>query len=89
MSERITSYDIRVQGHLDEHWSDWFDAVLMTHHGDGTTTVRCTVQDQPALHALLAKVRDLGATLVSVTPSSRRTRPTRIGAVHEHDTGST
>ena len=70
MSERITSYDIRVQGHLDEHWSDWFDAVLMTHHGDGTTTVRCTVRDQPELHALLAKVRDLGATLVPVTSSA-------------------
>lgn len=70
MSERSTSYDIRVQGHLDQHWSDWFDAVLMTHHADGTTTVRCTVQDQPELHALLAKVRDLGATLVSVTSSA-------------------
>lgn len=73
MSERITSYDIRVQGHLDEHWSDWFDAVLMTHHADGTTTVRCTVQDQPELHALLAKVRDIGATLVSVTSSATHT----------------
>lgn len=73
MSERIISYDIRVQGHLDEHWSDWFDAVLMTHHADGTTTVRCTVQDQPELHALLAKVRDIGATLVSVTSSATHT----------------
>jgi hypothetical protein len=78
VSDHDTSYDIRVQGHLDAHWSDWFDAVLMTHHADGTTTMRCTVQDQPELHALLAKVRDLGATLVSVMSSAPHTTdPTR------------
>ena len=38
------------------------------HEDDGTTTLRGAVTDQAELHGLLAKVRDLGATLISVTP---------------------
>jgi hypothetical protein len=50
----------------------------MTANADGTTTVRCPVRDQPELHALIARVRDLGATLVSVTPAAPHpTDPTR------------
>jgi hypothetical protein len=33
---------------------------------DGTTTLRGAVTDQAELHGLLAKVRDLGAPLLSV-----------------------
>ena len=60
-------YDIRLAGHLDEHWSAWFGDVTLLHEDDGTTTLRVPVTDQAALHGLLAKVRDLGATLLSVT----------------------
>lgn len=78
MSPDISDYDICVEGHLDPHWSDWFDGVSMTANADGTTTVRCPVRDQPELHALIAKVRDLGVTLVSVTPAAPHpTDPTR------------
>ena len=62
-------YEIRVAGHLDEHWSPWFDGLAITHEGDGTTTLRGAVRDQSELHGLLAKVRDLGATLISVRPT--------------------
>ena len=64
---RPSSYELRVEGHLDEHWSAWFDGLVMTHHDDGTTTFRGAVTDQAELHGLLARVRDLGATLLSVT----------------------
>ena len=57
-------YELRIAGHLDEHWSTWFDLTL-TRNDDGTTTLRGPVTDQAALHGLLAKVRDLGATLLS------------------------
>ena len=71
MSERGTpggglGYEIRLEGHLDEHWSTWFDGLTLRHEDDGTTTLRGTVTDQAELHGLLAKVRDLGATLLSV-----------------------
>ena len=59
-------YELRVDGHLDDHWTAWFDDLTLTHEDDGTTTLRGLVPDQAALHGLLAKVRDLGATLISV-----------------------
>jgi hypothetical protein len=63
-----TSYELRIGGHLDQLWSTWFDEFTITHQDDGTTTLRGIVADQSELHGLLAKVRDLGVTLISVTP---------------------
>ena len=59
-------YAFRVAGHLDDHWSQWFNDLTFTHEDDGTTTLRGPVPDQAALHGLLAKIRDLGATLLSL-----------------------
>jgi hypothetical protein len=67
-----TRYEVRVTGHLDQRWSTWFDGLVLTHEPDGTTTLHGNVTDQAQLHGLLAKVRDLGATLLSVTPLDRR-----------------
>lgn len=62
------SYELRIQGHLDKYWSTWFDGFTITLQDDGTTTLRGVVRDQSELHGLLAKVRDLGTALISVTP---------------------
>jgi len=59
-------YQLRVDDHIDDHWAAWFDNLTLTHEGDGTTTLLGAVPDQAALHGLLAKVRDLGVTLISV-----------------------
>ena len=59
-------YELRIEGHLDEHWSGWFGGMTLVHDDDGTTTLSGAVADQAELHGLLAKVRDLGATLISV-----------------------
>jgi hypothetical protein len=61
-------YELRIQGHLDQHWSAWFGGLTLTLETDGTTTLRGTVTDQSELHGLLAKIRDLGTPLISVTP---------------------
>ncbi len=60
-------YRIRVAGHLDQHWSTWFDGTVLVHEDDGTTTLGGAVTDQAELHGLLARVRDLGATLISLS----------------------
>ena len=59
-------YELRVDGHLDEHWSAWFGGLTLTREDDGTTTLRGAVADQAELHGLLTKIRDLGAPLLSV-----------------------
>ena len=74
MTEGITPsnkgpcYEISLAGHLDHHWSTWFGDLTITHEGDGTTTLQGPVADQAELHGLLAKVRNLGATLISLAP---------------------
>ena len=59
-------YRFQVKGHLDERWSDWFDGLAITRQADGETRLEGPVVDQPALHGILAKIRDLGLTLLSV-----------------------
>jgi hypothetical protein len=59
-------YVLRLEGHLDEHWSGWFGLTL-SRQADGTTVLEGYVTDQAELHGLLAKVRDLGATLISLS----------------------
>ena len=59
-------YQIRVQGHLDQIWSAWFDNLTIQHDPDGGTTLAGPVADQAALYGLIEKARDLGLTLLAV-----------------------
>ena len=61
-------YQITVKESLEDSWSDWFDGLTITPGLDGTTTLAGEVRDQTALYGLLAKLRDLGLTLVSISP---------------------
>jgi hypothetical protein len=59
-------YQIRIKGHLDSQWTDWFEGLVITLEQEGDTLLSGPVADQAALHGLLKKVRDLGMSLVSV-----------------------
>jgi hypothetical protein len=61
-------YEIRLMGHLDSQWTDWFGGLTITLEENGTTLLTGPVIDQAALHGLLKKVRDLGMPLLSVSP---------------------
>ena len=63
-------YQIRIKGVLEEQWSEWFDGMTITLTENGETVLTGPVVDQPALHGLLKKVRDLGIPLISVNPST-------------------
>jgi hypothetical protein len=58
--------EIRVKGQIDEQWSDWFEGLSVAHTEQGETVLTGSVADQGALHGLLAKLRDLGLSLLSV-----------------------
>ena len=59
-------YQIRLKGHLDDQWADWFGGLTITLEEDGNTLLTGPVVDQAALFGLLKKVRDLGMPLVSI-----------------------
>ena len=61
-------YEIRIKGHLDSQWTDWFEGLTITLEEEGDTLLTGPVTDQAALHGLLKKVRDLGMPLISVSP---------------------
>ena len=61
-----TWYELRVEGHLDHHWTKVLDGFSVRHDHDGTTALTGRVLDQAQLHGLLARVRDLGVLLLSL-----------------------
>ncbi len=67
-SNQPPCYEIRLQGHLESQWTDWFGGLTITLEENGTTLLAGPVIDQAALHGLLKKVRDLGLPLVSISP---------------------
>jgi hypothetical protein len=58
---------IRVKGHLDPAWSEWFDGLAVTNVERGESVLAGLLVDDTALHGVLAKVRDLGLPLMAVT----------------------
>ena len=69
-------YEIRIKGHLDDKWADWFEGLTITREDNGETLLTDPVVDQAALHGVLRKVRDLGMPLLSVS----RVRPSQADA---------
>lgn len=59
-------YEIKIKGHLDQRWSEWFSSLQLTHLEGNETLLSGSLPDQAALHGLLERIRDLNLTLVSV-----------------------
>jgi hypothetical protein len=64
--KNLTVYQIRVKGHLEDEWSDWFDGMSITHLENSETLLAGPVADQAALFGLLNKINSLNLTLLSV-----------------------
>lgn len=85
-------YEIRVKGHLDNRWADWFDGLTITCEDNGETRLTGPVADQAALHGLLRKVRNLGLPLVAVMhvdPKPANGPHTNADTDHNHSTKET
>lgn len=61
-----TFFEIKVKGHLDSHWSEWFEGMVITYDEHGHTILSGSVADQAALHGLLNKIRDMNLSLIAV-----------------------
>ena len=62
-----TYYQITIKGHLDTHWSAWFDNMAISNEASGEAILHGPLADQAALHGVLIKIRDLGLPLLAIT----------------------
>ena len=67
-------YEIKIKGHLDPGWSDWFMGMKLTDLEGNETLVSGILSDQAALHGLLERIRDLNLRLISVVSSNPTTQ---------------
>jgi hypothetical protein len=58
-------YEIKIQGHLDSKWSEWFYDMAITHEKD-VTTLCGPLPDQTVLHSVLDRIRDMNLPLLEV-----------------------
>jgi hypothetical protein len=58
-------YEIRIQGHLQDRWAEWFEGLNLSRESDGTTTLYGPIVDQTALQSILLKIGRLNLTLIS------------------------
>ena len=79
-------YEIRVKGHLDGRWSEWFDGLTIANVEDGDALLSGEIIDQPALHGVLNKVRDLGLPLVAV--SRIKSMPEGLCSIQDDEKGA-
>ena len=61
---------IRVKGHLDENWKDWFDGMEILYDGD-ETLLEGNIKDEAHIHGILNKIRDLNLILISINPTEK------------------
>ena len=67
-------YEIKIKGHLDQRWSEWFAGLELSYLGGDMTLLSGPLSDQAALHGLLERIRDLNLTLISVVSGSPATQ---------------
>jgi hypothetical protein len=63
-------YEIRVEGHLGDQWSDWFDGLDIRTEPSGETILTGALADQAALYGVLTKIHNLNLILVSLHRSA-------------------
>ena len=75
--DQPTYYEIRIKGHLASRWMEWFADLAMIHTASGETILSGPIEDQAALHGVLAKIRDLNLVLIAVNeiPCPARSAP--------------
>jgi len=59
--------EIRTTGYIDERWEEWFSGLTIQHSQSGETILEGFLPDQAALYGIIARLRDLGIQLNSVT----------------------
>ena len=68
------AYEIRIEGLLPGHWSDWFEGLTIRNESSGETILSGSFVDQAALFGILTKIHSLNLTLISVNRQSSQNK---------------
>ncbi len=82
-------FEIRVKGHLDQHWSAWFDGLAISYDAEDNTLLRGPLIDEAALYGVLIKVRDLGVLLLAVNQVAVDSSQDEQGRKHSNTADAT
>jgi hypothetical protein len=58
---------IKVQGHLNENWKDWFEGLEISYEGNNTILTG-NLKDEAHMHGVLNRIMDLNLIIISVNP---------------------
>jgi hypothetical protein len=64
--EKSYRYEIRVEGCLADHWSDWFEGLVIHNDPNGETSISGPLDDQAELFSVLNKIQALNLTIISM-----------------------
>jgi hypothetical protein len=67
--------EIRVKGHINSQWSNWFGGLTINHPDPDEAVLTGLVPDQAALYGIISRLRDLGLQLSSVTSEEVKEDP--------------
>ena len=81
-------YEIRVAGHLDDHWAATLGDLTLVRLDDGTTSLTGPLVDQAQLHGVLTRIRDLGVPLLMLHTLDGPVRPPRPGLTSDLAAGT-
>lgn len=72
-------YEIKIECHLGPAIAAHFPDFTLIRRADGASSLCGTLPDQAALHGALARIRDLGLTLIAVQRLSASSLPDQTG----------
>ena len=78
MKNPMQQVEIRIEGRLDDSWTEWLAGFAFNYTEQDETILTGRVEDQAALYGLIAKLRDLGLKLVSVNSVQQETGDTPL-----------
>ncbi len=81
--ESNTVYEFTIRGDLSGQWRDWFGDLQMV-YAENETILWGLVPDQAALYGIIARLRNLGLTLLAVNQ-----RPAEAAQAPDHSEPNT
>ena len=67
----MLAIEVRVDGQIDECWSDWFEGLQIQHVEGAQTILSGELQDQAAVYGLLTRLWNYRLPLLSVTVNDK------------------